>query len=295
MSCSEYSFENLPPKDELRAALERDGAIVIKNVITPAEISAAREIVADHLSRHGSRLMLGKTQPNAAVAVPELEFLFTHPSIVSLYKTIYGEKNVVFTGHCDAHKNMISGWHKDSGESVGGYFRGDYFAADDCKVYKIALYLQDSAENDGLTVRIGSHRNRSIAFGEEVKLQTKAGDLIVFDVRLNHIGRTPDLVERLLKNISRILNKGDRNLEDPSVINRLASVYGKLAGREDRLSVFFTYGPENEYTYDFSYKNILRQKKQTSVVDTKLDSALVSSLLSNGVRPFDFETYNFDS
>jgi hypothetical protein len=54
---------------------------------------------------------LGKTQPNASVALPELASVFAHERVVTLVKTVLGDDKVVFTGHCDAHMNMLSGWH----------------------------------------------------------------------------------------------------------------------------------------------------------------------------------------
>lgn len=291
MRYKEFASTDVISTSVIRDALETDGAVVVKGVFSPAEMAQARQVVLGHLTGKGSRLMLGKTQPNAAVAVQGLDFILSHPKIVDIYKKIYGPDNVVFTCHCDIHMNMISGWHKDSGEHVGGYFRGDYFKADDCKVYKVALYLQDVDGNDGLTVRLGSHRSASLTAGDEAKLATKSGDVVIFDVRLNHIGRVPDPVERMLKNASRVLNGGNRNKEDPFFITALARVYGKLAGRKERLSVFFTYGPKNNYTYDFSFTNMVRQKKQTTVQQADLTPELERTLEAQGVKPFNFDAY----
>lgn len=276
---------------EIRTRLATDGAVVVQGVLSSEEVALTRRIVSEHLSKSGIRLMLGKTQPNAAIAVPSLTFVFSHPKIVAICQKLYGEDQVVFTGHCDIHMNMISGWHKDSGEGTGGYFRGDYFGADDCRVYKVATYLQDSDASDGLTVRLASHRTSSIKAGEEIKLTTKAGDIVIFDVRLNHTGRIPNLVERALKNASRLLNGGNRNRQDSPLITAVARAVSLLYGRKDRMSVFFTYGPPNRFTYDFAYYNMERQQKQIANTQTRLPEALVAQLRSRGVTPFDTKTY----
>lgn len=290
---SYIEFVNLQAVDaiKIRDALAKDGAVVIRNVFTNDEIDRARSIVLKHLNNYGSRLMLGKTQPNAAIAVKQLGYLLADFKVIEIYKKIYGEKNVVFTSHCDVHMNMISGWHKDSGEHVGGYFKGDYFNSDDCKVYKTAIYLQDVDGNDGLTVRLKSHRSSSLAAGEERKLATKSGDIVVFDVRLNHIGRVPDAVEKFLKNISRLLNLGDRNKEDPLVVTNFAKIYGRLTGRKERLSIFFTYGYDNKYTYDFSASNMARQNQQSTVKSAGLPAELSANLVSQGVKIFKIEDF----
>jgi hypothetical protein len=47
--------------------------------------------------------------------VPDLAFIFTHPRILTVLKQMLGETNVVFTGHCDIHMNLLSGWHAKPG------------------------------------------------------------------------------------------------------------------------------------------------------------------------------------
>src|SRR5262245_24040902 len=125
-----YEFawtERLPDPSELSRSLEEAGFAVVRGVLTSEEVDRLRSVVRRRLAIGGSRLGLGKTQPNAAVACPELVDVFAHERIVTLVKSLLGNDHVVFTGHCDAHMNMLSGWHKDSGEAFGGYFRGDCF------------------------------------------------------------------------------------------------------------------------------------------------------------------------
>ena len=131
----EYDWRDGRPIDAhaARAALATDGAILIRGLFSAADIASARKAVAGRLAQGGERIQLGRTQPNAALLVPEIGCLVGHPAIAALFAQLLGD-DLRFTGHCDIHMNMLSGWHKDSGESVGGYFSGDYFAADDCRV-----------------------------------------------------------------------------------------------------------------------------------------------------------------
>jgi hypothetical protein len=276
----------LDSAQDMRQALDDDGIIVVRNSLSQAEIGELRDILLRHLSRSGLRSSLGKTQPNAAEKVPELAFIFAHPRILTVIKQILGETNVVFTGHCDIHMNMLSGWHKDSGESVpGGYFTGPYMTSADCRVFKVAIYLQDTGKRDGFTARLGSHRETDLSVGKEVNVQSMAGDIVVFDVRITHTGQLPDPVEKGLKGLSLALNRGQRDREDPSWVSRVKALYWKVIGRRDRLSVFFTFGAANTFTYDFARANMSRQIRQGAACGSAgLPPELNEALESEGVK-----------
>ncbi len=267
--------------------LRDDGYVVVRNLIPPPEAARLRSIVETHLARKGARYQLGKTQPNAAAHVPDLAFIFQHPRILALFREAFGENAVVFTRHCDIHRNMVSGWHKDSGESVkGGYFRGDYFAADDCQVYKVALYLQDTTPHSGLTIEPGSHRRSRITGAPKLNLVSQTGDAILFDVRLSHTGQLPDKIERGMQLLSAVVNGGHRKKEDLTVITWLHDMYWRLLGREDRMSAFFTFGVANEFTRDFAEANLRRQAQQLGeTVESEMGNVrrLAAELSKHGV------------
>jgi hypothetical protein len=269
----------------MRRALDEDGIVIVRNALSPGEIDTLRQIVRDRLTKGGLRHSLGKTQPNAAEKVPELSFIFAHPRILNIVTQVLGESNVAFTGHCDIHMNMLSGWHKDSGETVpGGYFTGPYMTSPDCRVYKVAIYLQDTGRRDGFTARLGSHRHADLSTGDELTAKSRIGDLVVFDVRITHTGQLPDPFEKGLKGLSRIINKRQRDSQDAPWITRVKKIYWKLIRRRDRLSVFFTYGALNSFTYDFAEANMSRQARQGAGGDsTGLPPKLKEALESEGV------------
>ncbi len=285
-SPSEFSWPvDAASTDEMRRALTDDGILLVRDVLSADEIAKLREIVTSHLTASGRRLSLGKTQPNASLQVPELSFLFAHPKIVEIMSRLLGSDNVVFTGHCDIHMNMLSGWHKDSGETVpGGYFKGDYMDAEDCRVYKVAIYLQDTGERDSFSARLGSHRKADLTSGELVKAYSRRGDLVIFDVRLSHTGQLPDLVEKTLKAASLGLNCGSRDKEDNRAVSALKQAYWKLMGRRNRLSTFFTYGADNRFTEDFASANMNRQNRQGANAEGLFSGDLIAGLADRDVK-----------
>lgn len=175
--------------DDAATRLREEGYVLVPGLFSLQEIEQFGAVCRTHFQHAGVPSGLGQTQPNAAIHVDGLTSLFSSPKVVGVFRALCGDDRLAFTGHCDIHKNMLSGWHKDSGESYGGYFRGDYFDADECRVYKIAVYLQDHIDDaNGLTVRPGSHRKSGTTSGTPIDLKMHAGDAIVFDVRLTHQG-----------------------------------------------------------------------------------------------------------
>jgi hypothetical protein len=269
---------------DMRQALNDDGIFVVRNALSLDEIGELRDILVRHLTRSGLRFSLGKTQPNAAVKVPDLAFIFAHPRILTVLKQVLGETNVIFTGHCDIHMNMLSGWHKDSGESVpGGYFTGPYMTSADCRVFKVAIYLQDTGRRDGFTARLGSHRETDLSTGKEINVQSRTGDIVVFDVRITHTGQLPDPVEKGLKGLSLAVNRGHSDREDPAWVSRIKELYWKLIGRRERLSVFFTFGAANTFTDDFARANMNRQAREGAASGAGMLPNLRDALESEGV------------
>ena len=274
-----YSPDMATSAVSMRQALDRDGAILIRDVLSAGEIETAREQVRSHLTSRGRRLSLGLTQPNAAILAPEINWIVGHERITAVFRALLDK--AVFTGHCDIHMNMLSGWHKDSGEHVGGYFQGDYFVDEDCQVFKAAVYLQDAGRRDGLTVRLRSHRSMSHG-GEEVWIPSRQGDVVIFDVRLSHTGQRPDIIELGMKAATKTFK--DRSGQDQQWLTSLKSAYWGIIGRRDRLSLFFTFGEDNRFTEQFAEANMLRQNHQAGTLAAEVDTALTGALTRHGIR-----------
>lgn len=266
----------------LREAIERSGFVVVPGLLSVEEVSRLRSAVASHMAT-GERvqaLLGGVTQPNAAVELPELSWLFSHPQVVSAFKATIGSDTVVFTGHCDAHLDTLSAWHKDSGEAgpSGSYFAGGTpFALGTCRVLKMGIYLQPMRPGQGLNVRVGSHLSASLTAGDVSRLASAAGDAVIFDVRLTHSG---EQMSRLMALAAPAVARARLGRH----LHRVRAGTARLRGRPGRAAVFFTYGADDEWTHSFSVSNMLRQLDQVPGTSTSLPDTLAASLHRMGVK-----------
>ncbi len=274
----------MPAEDRLALDIQTEGYAVVRNLFSAAEIARLRGVLADHFATRGVRLAAGRVQPNAAIEVPALAWLYSSAEVVALFRRALGTDDIVFTGHCDIHCDIRSGWHKDSGNGPGDYFRGDYFAAPQCKVYKMAIYLQDHVgDGSGLNVDPRSHHTAACKPAAPLALDTAAGDVVLFDVRLSHSGQRPNAFERFLQlagKPARLLRHTDRNPILSDIHHRTL----KAGVRNRRFSIFFTFGFPNAFTDDFARGNMRRQVRQTHTSDRVMPAALFEGLARAGVR-----------
>lgn len=254
---------------DLATRLDRDGYAILQGFFQPDEIARLRGSVTDFFSQGGVIYQLGKTQPNAAIECPEIGWLFSEPKVVEVFQGVYGARNVLFTGHCDIHQNAFSSWHKDTGPS-DGYFDEDCFVSE-ARVYKMAIYLQDHEDGQGMTLNPGTHHKAPWGRTEVggVTLRTRAGDALIFDVRIDHRGRLANRMERLLHLGSRILKRvlgpvvpALRLPGDVKQAYQISRAWAGLTGQASRMSVFFTFGAPDRFGRQFARNNMDRQLRQ---------------------------------
>lgn len=266
--------------------LESDGFVVCPQVLTQSEVALLREQVGEHLDRSGRHKTGGTVLPNAAAEAPSLWWVFCHPGILSAVREVTGLSALVFTMEADLHRNYAaSNWHKDSGEQAmaGGYFQCDAFGSDDCRVYKVALYLQDHHGQTGLHIRRGSTRTADFTVGEDVAIRAVPGDAVVFDVRVTHRGIRPPLVERGITDV------GD-TLASPWATHgaaRLRRAKNRVLLRPDRLAVYFAFGSPNERSTTFARRNMERQVGGLGREPSPLPNALVEAFGRADVQTVD--------
>ncbi len=261
----------------LQEGIERDGYVIARNILTGEEIARLRHALIQHFQLSWTVEGLGKHQPNAAVEIAAIRWVFTHPAILATFRELFGQDRLVFTGNCDAHMNMLSWWHKDTSEGAGGCFSGDYFSRSDCRVYRAGIYLQDHDIRHGLTVRNGSHHTKSLTTGLVETLRTHAGDVIFFDIRLTHAGQFADPVENLLLRAGRKLR---REVGAAAIKAR----YQRLMGKADKLSIFFTYGVPGAATDEYCRFEYEAKKGQTNSEARYLPDRLIAELQASDLE-----------
>ncbi len=256
--------------DELRT----NGFIIIRNVLTPAEVEQLRKVTIDFFSNESNPIIYifsGKTKSNAMSAIPGLRFLLKNKNVAQIMKDVAGP-DVRYAHHSDAHFNMLSGWHKDN------YGDDDWAKGpngETYNAYKMAFYLQDHSNNNyGLTVRKGSHILRELNKGEIVDLHSKPGDAVVFDMRISHIGKEPDFFEKIIKFVNR----------NPKSQAKIFERYRKMFGVPDKISVFFGFGVPNKFTQEHIDKTIARQNKQNKSEGYSIDPETAKNLEEAGLH-----------
>jgi hypothetical protein len=226
----------------LKNNIERDGYVLVRNLLLPEEIEILRDSLLAHFSEKFAYEGLGKHQANAAMHIPDISWLFSQTEIIDTFKELLGSDKIIFTSNVDAHMNMLSWWHKDISEGRG-CFKGDYFNYEDFRIYRVGIYLQDQPRH-GFSLRLGSHRSISLTSGEVEYVSTLSGDVIFFDIRLTHAGQFADPIEYVMCRVARFFKC------EPFMYG-LKNIYQKIRLKPEKLSIFFTVGYPNQHTQDF--------------------------------------------
>jgi len=263
--------------------LDDDGYVIERGVLSADEVAALRAQVDGVLDDRGIQLAGGTVLPNAAVAAPELGWLFCDPRIVALARDALGDDEILFTYEADLHRNFLANvWHRDTGEGhlSGGYFGEDPLGRHDCRIVKLALYLQDHTKGGGLHLRPASHRMTEPDRIAEVAVATAPGDVVAFDVRISHRGTRPGLSDQALRAVAKLPAPGGRQRSADSYRRRLNAV----RHRPDRLAVYVAFGVANARSEHFAKCNMSRQLTHLHDSTTELPPDLRSGLEAAGVR-----------
>lgn len=262
---------------------QRDGYVVIPNLLSAGEIASLRADVERELERKGMSFGLGSVIPNAASESAALVRLYTHPQIVAAVRDVLADERIVFTMESGIHRNVTGPWHKDLGTHAmaGGYYGTDQvYERDDCRVVKVAIYLQDQPADRSLKVRRGSHVMASLVDGEEIALVSRAGDVAIFDARITHRGLAPQPFDGLIASVARVLPRRHRGRAVASTrrwVNRVKH-------RPDRLAVYLAFGPDNAMTATYAARNLARELEQVGKDAAPLDDVVLAAFRACGVR-----------
>lgn len=267
---------------DLRERILGDGIVTVPGLLTAAEVTRMNKAITDHLATRGSVYRYGLVQANAAVEVPELNWVYTHPKVISAFRQLFGRNDFVFTGHSDIHQNMGFGWHKDDGANRGGYFTAPYFV-DGCEVYKVGFYMGDhSTDGNGFYMKRGSQKFEDLEQGSAEYVPSRPGDAVFFDVRLTHRGKMYDYVEKLLLIAGSSLHDKTGASQKGRLIRE---AYQRARGVEPKRSMFFTFGAPNRFTDEFTQRNMDRQLLELGgSSSSKIGVGLLHELQELGVK-----------
>jgi hypothetical protein len=199
-----------------------EGYLLVPNALSPVQVKRARECVATLFQNKQGRTqgLTADVYPDIFSRCPEIRWLLLNPRARDILRDLLGEDFVVLR-ETGAHCQQFGGWHKDTtSQERAGY---GFHRSNDYLMVEVAYYLQDNDEvfGGGLDVQPGTHRqpDRYACVGIAARVRrlalrllsalrrtlgfiaaaprhhtilSKAGDLVIFDFRINHRA-TPSL------------------------------------------------------------------------------------------------------
>ncbi len=284
-----------------------DGFAVIPQAFSATEIDILRNTLSSYFS-NGDFLYMhgGKARPDFLNCdeLSSLSWILSNEKTVSVLKQLVGH-DLMFCHHSDAQMNVTNSWHKD-------HCSPNPFAPwepsndeEGYNVYKIALYLQDYSDGEdyALRVRKGSHMSNSLTQGDIEEINTSAGDAIIFDCRLTHMGYPNAITANRLgtKLISYFRNK-DSNGElienyrhlggwrsAHKFVNWLEylalSILDRKRRNPNRLTMLYAFGKPNSFTNQHIQASVKRQNIHNGL-DSKNDQSyeVVENLKKAGIK-----------
>ena len=261
--------------DNLSKSLNDQGFVVLRGVFDEGLISHLRDISIQNLEQFGIKTKHGLILPGASFFSSTISKFIESEKITEIMDNAFGDSDYSFLGHSDVHMNNTSFWHKDDGGKGGvGYFGTVPYSHNECRVYKVGIFLQDEANGSALTVKKGSHLSRSLSVGDICHMSSRVGDVFIFDVRITHRSFLPYAHNNDFNNfyMSKIFRYYKSKIIPYNVHNTRVS---------DRVSLFFTFGKRNKFSKSFHNTNMERQisqHKKNSVAQVALEQMMRSKL-----------------
>ncbi|MDH6108185.1 hypothetical protein P3T36_004350 [Kitasatospora sp. MAP12-15] len=198
MSMPNLTFHNA---DRAIPLLEKDGYALIRHALSAEDVERARAVCDDHLLPDADAE--NEIEATALLQMPELAFIFEERLMAALTGWLGG--TLVLYPNYVARLNRFTDWHIDNGFSPRFLADASHLYSPDFRHLQCVVYLQDNipGSGGGLDVRPGSHAwaaggllpdddELARSYPEIVSVDSKAGDLIVFDGRLMHRGTPTD-------------------------------------------------------------------------------------------------------
>ena len=218
-----------------REQFEQQGYLIVRNVFTPDQVADLRKAAYEHRDRQKERGLVAQVKQATSVkgdllSKEGLGWVIYDPRIIAIATEILGDTPVYFADSTYQIGIGTRGFHRDNIDRLqfgqGADWDGPY------PLIRFGIYLQDhDTYSGGIRFKTGSHE---AANGADVFADTRAGDIVVWNMRTLHSGNARRL--KVLNNLP--LHIG---LE-----NRLPDfLFREQQG--ERVSLFFSYGLEGKH------------------------------------------------
>jgi hypothetical protein len=249
-----------PLSDEQIQSFRRQGYLHVPGFLPQERVAALRAACDAYFAAgNGREAGHGKVEGDIPRRMAEVSWLLTYPPALGIAQQLVGV-TVMHPHETAVHISTVNrGWHKDARDYAHNDPNGTDWQ-DDYRLCHFAYYLQDHTDySGGISFKRGSHRIKNHIEGQPVTIDSRAGDLVIFDLRTTHMGNTLKLkpqyrwIPRSLvlplpwARFYRRALQPQRLLQP--LLARQSWLY--LPEHRDRLAIFFVYGADDLHTRNF--------------------------------------------
>lgn len=153
----------------------RDGFVIVRSLFSSADITTYREAALARVNRVGDLL-----------SDPVLRQALLAPALLEVVRQLIGPDICYFGDSSAMIGATAAGFHKDNvdkDDPGGPDWQSRY------PLVRFGLYTQNhQGAPDGLDVRQGSHHHCSTRVGRHVYIDTRPGDVVIWNLRTTHSG-----------------------------------------------------------------------------------------------------------
>lgn len=185
--------------DVARQQLLTHGYAVIRGAIPDSAVEDARAICDQHLTA-ADKDAENEIEASKLLRIPELASIVFNATVCDSLRDLIGGPVTLYPNYV-VRLNRFTDWHIDNGFLPQYHEDGGHLFDPDFRHLQCVAYFQDNIPGvgGGLDVVPGSHRwaeqgvtpeheTLFTTYGEAIGVDTRAGDLLVFDGRLLHRG-----------------------------------------------------------------------------------------------------------
>ena len=226
-----------------------DGFILIPQVYTKEEIKYCRDIFINIFKEE-----LWRKAPFSSASIindiyaffPDLVDIIFNQKYTDAVHDLLGA-SAYWIPECSVHYNRITDWHKDSSEQELAGVTSHHDVSS--PLLQVANYFQDNTkEGGGLTVIRGSHKNAD----HFAKMHSPFLPLKVINKLRKMAGRSSfQLADRHQELIDLSIKAGDLLIFDLRIDHRSTFIRGNRNFDTDKFAIFNTFGKGDEVTMDY--------------------------------------------